>query len=343
MRSLAKALLVAAVIGLGVFYALTLPSVLPPDAFGPRTPDLANGETLFNIGGCASCHATPGQDNRLRLGGGLALKSPFGTFKVPNISSDASAGIGAWTEVQFANSILKGVGRNGEHLYPSLPYTSYQRMPPGDVRDLFAFLKTLPPDSTASQPHVLPFPFNVRRLIGLWKLLFLDGKTFTPNVAKDAQFNRGAYLVEGPGHCAECHSGRNFLGAINSSRRFAGGADLEGDGWVPNITPHPDGLTGWSVADFELFFSTGLTPDGASVSGNMGEVIRNTAKLGPEDRRAIAAYLMMLPSRPGAKPPKRNALPNPRGDSQGQVIKLGCWCSWSIDRTPGGDISQRLK
>jgi mono/diheme cytochrome c family protein len=305
MRFLAKALIVAAVIGVGAFYALTIPSALPPDAFGPRTADLANGEVLFNIGGCAACHVTPGQDNRMRLGGGLALKSPFGTFEVPNISSDANAGIGAWTEVQFANAILRGIGRNGEHLYPSLPYTSYQRMLPDDVRDLFAFLKTLPPDAAGSQPHSLPFPFNVRRLIGLWKVLFLDGKAFTPIPAKDAQYNRGAYLVEGPGHCAECHSGRNFLGAINPSRRFAGGADLEGDGWVPNITPHPDGLASWSVTDFELFLSTGLTRDGASVSGNMGEVIRNISKLNPDDRRAIAMYLPTLPPRRGAKPPKK--------------------------------------
>jgi mono/diheme cytochrome c family protein len=202
MRFLAKALLIAVVISVAAFYALTIPSVLPPDAFAAKRADIANGETLFNIGGCASCHATPGQDDRLRLGGGLALKSPFGTFKVPNISSDANAGIGAWTEVQFANAILRGVGRKGEHLYPSLLYTSYQRMPLGDVRDLFAFLKTLPPDSATLQPHALPFPFNIRRLIGLWKLLFLDGRTFTPDPAKDGQYNSGAYIVEGPGHCA---------------------------------------------------------------------------------------------------------------------------------------------
>src|SRR5262245_12674458 len=305
MRFPAKAALIAVVISVAAVYALTMPSILPADAFASRTADIGNGETLFHIGGCASCHATPGADNPSRLGGGLALKSPFGTFKVPNISSDANAGIGAWTEAQFANAILKGVGRNGEHLYPSLPYSSYRRMPAGDVRALFAFLKTLPPDSAASQPHALAFPFNVRPLIGLWKLLFLDGKTFTPNPAKDDQFNRGAYLVEGPGHCAECHSGRNFLGAINPSRRFAGGADLEGDGWVPNITPHPDGLAGWSVADFELFLSTGLTPDGASVSGNMGEVISNISKLNPDDRSAIATYLLTLAPRPGAKPTKK--------------------------------------
>src|SRR5215813_6315208 len=193
MRFIAKASLIAAVIGIGA-YALTVTSIQPRDAFEPKTADIANGATLFNIGGCASCHMTPSQDDHLKLGGGLTLKSPFGTFHVPNISSDANAGIGAWTEPQFANAILKGVGRNGEHLYPSLPYTSYQRMPLSDARDLFAYLKTLPPDPAASQPHALEFPFNIRRLIGLWKLLFLDGKTFTRDPGKDAQYNRGAYL-----------------------------------------------------------------------------------------------------------------------------------------------------
>jgi mono/diheme cytochrome c family protein len=302
MRSIATALLLLAAVGLAVFYVLTVPSRLPLDALKPRTTDLANGETLFNIGGCASCHATPKQDNRLRLGGGLELESPFGTFKVPNISSDAKVGIGAWTEEQFANAILKGVGRNNEHLYPSLPYTSYQRMSLNDVRDLFAFLKTVPPDASPSRPHVLPFPFNVRRLLGGWKLLFLDGKAFTPDPARDSLYNRGAYLVEGPGHCAECHSNRNLLGAIKPSQRFAGG---EGEGWVPNITPHADGLAGWSVADFEFFLSTGLTPDGYSVSSSMTDVIRNTSKLTADDRRAVATYLVALPARPGKKPVKK--------------------------------------
>jgi mono/diheme cytochrome c family protein len=305
MRSIAKALLLLTVVGLAIFYVLTMPSTLPPEALKPRTADVGNGETLFNIGGCASCHATPKQADRLRLGGGLELKSPFGAFKVPNISSDTKAGIGSWTELQFANAALKGVGRDNEHLYPSLPYTSYQRMSLDDVRDLFAFLKTVPPEGSPSLPHVLPFPFSVRRLLGGWKLLFLDGKAFTPDPGKNALYNRGAYLVEGPGHCAECHSGRNLLGAIKQSQRFAGGADLEGEGWVPNITPHADGLAGWSVADFEFFLSTGLTPDGYSVSSSMADVIRNASKLTADDRRAVATYLVALPARPGRKPVKK--------------------------------------
>jgi mono/diheme cytochrome c family protein len=303
---LLRSVLVLAVLGLGVFYVLTIPSTLPPDVLKPRNADLANGETMFNVGGCSSCHATPKQDDGHKLGGGLALQSPFGTFKVPNISPDLRHGIGGWTELRFVNAVLKGVGPGDEHLYPSFPFTSYQRMALNDVRDLFAFLKTLPPVATASEPHQLPFPFNIRRTLGVWKLLFVDGRQFSPDPSRDAVYNRGAYLVEGPGHCAECHSRRNSLGGINPATRFAGGPDPEGKGgFVPNITPHPDGLAAWAVEDFEFLLETGFTPDGASVTGNMADVVTNTAKLSAADRTAIATYLKSLLPRAGKKPTKK--------------------------------------
>jgi mono/diheme cytochrome c family protein len=201
--------------------------------------------------------------------------------------------------------MLRGVGPNGEHLYPAFPYTSYQRMSVDDVRDLFAFLKTLPAEAVASEPHALPFPFNIRRGLGLWKLLYLDGKAFTPDPAKSAALNRGAYLVEGPGHCAECHSPRNVFGGIIPDRRFAGGIDAEGKGWVPNITPHADGVPSWTAKDMEFFLESGLAPDGASVGDTMSDVISNTSKLTPEDRTAMAAYLKSLPPRAGKAPPKK--------------------------------------
>ncbi len=268
----------------------------------PRTANLANGETLFHVGGCAACHATPKHDNRLRLGGGLSLHSPFGTFRAPNISPDAKAGIGTWTEAQFLAAMLKGIGRNGEHLYPAFPYTSYQRMAVDDVRDLFAFLRTLPADPTPSQPHDLTFPFNIRAGLGLWKLVYLDGRPFTPDPSKDAVVNRGAYLVEGPGHCAECHSARNAAGGIDPARRLAGGATPDGKGWSPNITPHADGIAAWSVEDLTAFLATGFAPEGYAVAGSMAEVIENTGKLSADDRRAIAAYLKAVPARAGRKP-----------------------------------------
>jgi mono/diheme cytochrome c family protein len=303
---LVRSAAVLAILVLAAFYLLTMPSTLPPDTLQPRSADLANGETMFNIGGCSSCHATPKQDDRRKLGGGRALQSPFGTFKVPNISPDPNHGIGGWTELQFANAVLKGVGRGGEHLYPSFPFTSYHRMAVDDVRDLFAFLKTLPPVATASEPHQLTFPFNIRRGLGVWKLLFVDGHQFAPDQSKGAVYNRGAYLVEGPGHCVECHSRRNRLGGIDPSTRFAGGADPEGKGgWVPNITPHSDGLAAWSVNDFEFFLETGLAPDGSGVSGNMAEVVANLSKLSAADRAAIAVYLKALPPREGKAPPRK--------------------------------------
>ncbi len=305
LRTVAVVLLALALAGAGVFYALTIPTLAVTGPLPARTANLANGETMFNVAGCASCHATPKQDDQKRLGGGLALPSPFGTFKVPNISSDPKHGLGAWTEEQFANAMLRGVGRKGEHLYPSFPYTSYQRMALDDVRDLYAFLKTLPAETTPSQPHELPFPFNVRRGLGLWKLLYLDGKPFVPDPAKSAELNRGAYLIEGPGHCAECHSPRSLLGGIVAERRFAGGPNPDGKSWVPNITPHEDGLAKWSAKDIAYLLELGFNPGGDSVGSNMADVVVNTGKLTPADREAMAAYLKSLPPRPGKPPPSK--------------------------------------
>jgi mono/diheme cytochrome c family protein len=305
MKPIIALLAVVALAGAAAFYVLTMPSLAVQGPLAPRTASLANGETMFNVGGCAACHATPKQDDHRRLGGGLALATPFGTFKVPNISPDARFGIGAWPEEAFVNAMLRGVGRNGEHLYPAFPYTSYQRMAVDDVRDLFQFIKSLPAETVASEPHALPFPFNVRRGLGPWNLLYLDGKAFAPDPARSASLNRGAYLVEGPGHCAECHSPRTVLGGIIADRRFAGGVDAEGKGWVPNITPHADGLASWSDKDIAYLLQSGLTPDNDSVGSTMAAVAASMGRLSDADRAAMAAYLKSLPSRPGRAPPKQ--------------------------------------
>jgi mono/diheme cytochrome c family protein len=294
-----------AIAGAAAAFVLTIPLRIPAAALGSRTPDLANGETMFKIGGCSSCHATPKQDDLTHLGGGLALTTLFGTFRAPNISSDSTHGIGSWSEIDFVNAIKMGVSDDGEHLYPALPYPSYQRMRLDDVRDLFAYLKTLPAVTTPSAGHDLGFPFNIRRGLGLWKLLYVDGKAFVPDSSKDQVWNRGAYLVEGPGHCAECHSPRNPIGGIDSNRRFAGGLDAEGKGWVPNITPHADGIPNYAVKDIAYLLETGFTPDLDSVGGSMTEVVKNTSKLSAEDRNAIAVYIKSLPARAGKAPAKQ--------------------------------------
>jgi mono/diheme cytochrome c family protein len=280
-----------------------MPATVPASALGAYTPNVANGREMFYAGGCASCHATPGQDDKTKLGGGLGLKSPFGTFHVPNISPDPNDGIGKWSEADFVTAMQKGTSPDGRHYFPAFPYGSYQHMRLEDVRDLFAHLKTLPAVQGKVRDHDVPFPFNVRRLVGGWKFLFLDGKPFQPDAAKSAEWNRGAYLVNGPGHCAECHSPRNALGGIVTAQRFAGGPNPEGEGWVPNITQKS--LGDYSDKDIAYLLETGQTPDGDSVGGSMTAVIRNTSQLDPEDRNAMAAYIKGLAPVEGPKKPEK--------------------------------------
>ena len=301
LRRLVVLALIAAVVGFGVFWVVTIPATVPASALASHTPNLDNGKTLFLIGGCASCHATPGQDDKIKLGGGVGLKSPFGTFYTPNISPDPNEGIGKWNEANFVTAMVKGTSPDGRHYFPAFPYTSYQRIGTGDLRDLFAYLKTLPAVQDKSKPHDVLFPFNIRRTLGGWKFLFLDGKPFEGDPTKDAAWNRGAYLVNGPGHCAECHSPRNILGGIITAQRFAGGPAPDGDGFVPNITQK--GLS-MSHEQVVKLLETGETPDGDTVGGEMGKVVANTGKLSAEDRAAIATYIKSLPPVDGPKPPE---------------------------------------
>lgn len=294
---------IAAVLGLAAFWYLTAPASVPASALAAHTPDLANGKEMFYASGCASCHAVPKQPDKTRLGGGLALNSPFGTFYVPNISSDPKDGIGAWTDAQFITALTKGTSPEGEHYYPAFPYTSYQHIRFDDLRDLFAYLKTLPGVPGSVRDHDLPFPFNIRRTLGLWKILFLDGKLFEPDPSRSAPWNRGAYLVNGPGHCAECHSPRNALGGTIASLRFTGGPSPDGQGGVPNITQFK--LKSWSEADIAETLESGMTADADRVGGNMVEVVRNTSQLTAADRMAIAAYIKSLPAVEGHKPPPK--------------------------------------
>jgi mono/diheme cytochrome c family protein len=296
------AALIAAAAAFALHWWLTAPVALALPA-PTRNPDLANGQELFNAGGCSSCHAIPNQPDRLRLGGGLALGSPFGTFYAPNISPDPADGIGSWSEADFVNAVMRGISPTGTHYFPAFPYSSYHLASIDDVRDLFAYLKTLPPVPGKVRDHALPFPFNIRHNVGIWKLLFMDTAPFVADAARSPQWNRGAYLVNGFGHCAECHSPRNALGGIIAGQRFAGGPNPEGNGWVPNITQQ--GIGSWSEKDIADFLETGDMPEGDSASGAMRPVIKNLAQLTAEDRAAMAAYLKSLPPVQGPTPPKR--------------------------------------
>jgi mono/diheme cytochrome c family protein len=301
-RTLLVALCVLAA-AFGVYWWLTSPPTLVIVAAAATAPNLANGQIIFNAGGCSSCHAVPNQPDRLRLGGGLAIPSPFGTFYAPNISPDPADGIGRWNEADFVNAVTRGISPEGTNYFPAFPYTSYAHVKVQDVRDLFAYLKTLAQVPGKVRDHDVPFPFNIRRNVGVWKLLFMDDKPFMADPAHSVSWNRGAYLVNGFGHCAECHSPRNFLGGIIAAQRFAGGPDPDGEGWVPNITRK--GLGDWNDKDIAYFLETGQTPDGDSAGGSMVRVIRNTSQLPAEDRAAIAEYIVSLPPVDGPPRPPR--------------------------------------
>ena len=240
------ALFALAIAGAIVFYLLTMPKTVPASELPAHTPDVANGEYIFTAGGCAECHAAPlakckdtKVKDKTRLAGGRCLKTPFGVFNVPNISPDKETGIGNWSTLDFVNAMKRGIGPGGEHLYPAFPYTSYQRMTYEDLIDLKAYLDTLPAVKQKTPPHELAFPYNIRRGLGLWQLLYVDGKTFTPDTKASDELNRGAYLVEGPGHCGECHSPRNSLGGIIQSQAFAGARNPEGKGKIPEHHAEP--------------------------------------------------------------------------------------------------------
>jgi mono/diheme cytochrome c family protein len=308
LRRIFLFLLFAGIVALGAFWWLTEPPARWAPAAVPYTPNPKNGEIIFNAGGCSSCHAVPNQPDRTRLGGGLAIPSPFGTFYAPNISQDPTDGIGRWSEADFVNAVRKGISPDGTHYFPAFPYTSYAHATVQDVRDLFAYLKTLPAVAGKVRDHDLPFPFNIRRNVGIWEWLFFDDRLFMPDQARSPSWNRGAYLVSSFGHCAECHSPRNFLGGIVASERFAGGPDPDGKGWVPNITQK--GLSDWSDKDIAYFLESGQTPDGDSAGGSMVAVIRNTSQLPASDRAAIAEYIKSLPPVEGPpKPPKKDSKP----------------------------------
>ncbi|MGV1917288.1 c-type cytochrome [Rhizobium sp. 22-785-1] len=300
---LAGGIAVAGIAGFGIFMWVTAPERQPPSHWANLgEPDLANGETLFWAGGCASCHAAPDAtgDAVKTLSGGQALPSPFGTFHVPNISPDPQHGIGNWTVAEFGDAMTRGVGKNGEHLYPSFPYTSYARMTAQDINDLFGYLKTLPTSTNDAPAHDLPFPLDMRLALGGWKFLYFDKGAPRVQLANDnasADVARGQYLVEGPGHCGECHTPRTALGGLIKDKWLAGGPNPEGEGTIPDITPGSQAISSWTAADIANYLETGFTPEFDSVGGSMVKVQQNMAKLSTDDRNAIAAYLKAVPAR----------------------------------------------
>lgn len=301
IKRLIGLLVLLAILGGIAFWFVTAPQTVDASVIaGLPEGDAERGERIFWAGGCTSCHAAPkaeGED-RLRLGGGMELATEFGTFVAPNISQDATDGIGNWSAGDLVNAMMKGVSPDGRHYFPAFPYTSYARMKPADIADLHAFLKTLPAVPGAAPGHRLSFPFNIRRGVGAWKLLYMRDEPVVAVDETNEQLVLGRYLVEGPGHCGECHTPRLFSGGPKLDRWLSGARAAEGDGVVPNITPAEQGLGGWSAGDIANYLETGFTPDFDSVGGAMVEVQKNMALLPAADREAIAAYLKAIPGHP---------------------------------------------
>lgn len=300
MRRVVIGVLVVGIVGAGVAWVAALPRPLTAASLPAHAADVNNGERIFWLGGCASCHAAKGAtgDEKLRLGGGQSFQTAFGTFHATNISPDPETGIGRWNPVDLVNAMRQGVSPAGEHYYPAFPYTSYARMRAEDILDLAGFLKTLPPVKQASRPHDVGFPFNIRQGLGLWKLLYLDHRPIAALNSTDQKVNQGQALAEGAGHCGECHTPRNAIGGADRSRWLAGAPALEGEGRVPNLTPSPAALGEWSAGDIAFYLEFGLTPEGKSAGSTMASVVDNLSRLPAEDRDAIAAYLKAIPRIP---------------------------------------------
>jgi mono/diheme cytochrome c family protein len=279
--------------------ALAALSCFFESAFAADTPGavVERGRYLADAGDCVSCHTRVGG---APFSGGLAFSTPFGIIHSTNITPDPQSGIGRWTQTDFERALRQGVGHEGEHLYPVFPYPSFTKTSDADVAALWAFLRSIPPVKYTTPANDVTFPFGQRWLLGVWKRLYFKEGRFVADESKSAEWNRGAYLVEGLGHCGACHSPRNFLGAEDTARAMTGGALKEDTGgrsmaWsAVNLTSSSSGLQSWSMEDLTNYLKLGYSPH-ASVFGPMNSVVMNsTRRLTPADDQAIAAYLKSL-------------------------------------------------
>ncbi|YBV94253.1 cytochrome c (plasmid) [Phyllobacteriaceae bacterium JZ32] len=252
---------------------------------------IERGRYLATVGDCVACHTAPGGKP---YAGGLALETPFGKLVGPNITPDRETGIGAWTDNQFVQAMREGIAPRG-HLYPAMPYPAFAKVNREDILAIRAFLNTLEPVKNAIEPNQLPFPFSIRASMLAWNALNFTPGEFKPDPGKSAEWNRGAYLVEGLGHCGACHTPKTILGGDKNNDALQG-AVLQ-SWFAPNITDAMHkGLGGWSQEDIVQYLKTGANRF-TIASGPMAEAITNsTSKLSDEDLMAIATYLKNMPS-----------------------------------------------
>ena len=290
------------------------------------------GRYLATAGDCVSCHTRPGG---VPFAGGLPLTTPFGVIYSANLTPDLATGIGAWSEQQFARAMHEGIAADGRHLYPAFPYTSYTKVTDQDVHAIYAYLRSLNPVTYTPPPNELRFPFSLRALLGGWNLLYLQPGRYASDPARSAEWNRGAYLVQGLGHCGACHTPRNFLGGERTTQALTGGAYLDeitdeviDDRVIPmdertvrlwsaaNLTQASTGLAAWSAEEIAAYLKSGHNAR-AGAFGPMSLVIANsTSHLSAEDIRAMAVYLKSLPP---AAPPEQSQ-PDAKRRRSGEIV-----------------------
>lgn len=292
MRRLILGLLpVAAFAAAGAATLELWPIGTDPDLLG-LNGNVERGAYLARMAGCIACH-TNAEAGGAPLAGGVALKTDFGTFYSPNLTTDDMHGIGAWTVDEFARAVRQGVSPEGKPYYPAFPYTFYAKLSDQDVADLWAAFQTVPAVAEPSAEQAIRFPFNFRSGLKLWRALFFDARPFEPVEGRSALWNRGKYIVDGPAHCAACHTPRNLLGARQAELDLHGADGLPGGGESPAITAEKLRERGWTVTNLSYALRSGIMPDGDVFGGAMGEVVRDgTAFLSNEDLTAIATYLL---------------------------------------------------
>jgi mono/diheme cytochrome c family protein len=292
-------------IGAGAYFYLnrTDSSVgtAPAVAGAPTSAEvLARGEYLAKAADCTACHTVPGSNKP--FAGGFAFKMPFGTIYSSNITSDEATGIGSWSDDDFVRAVREGVRKDGQHLYPAFPYTSYTQLSRSDVLAIKAYLFSLPKISQPDRPNDLKFPFNQRWAMGFWNAAFFKSQRFQPDPAQSPEWNSGKYLAIALGHCGECHTPRNFGFGLEHGNELAG-ENLQG--WrAYNITSDPvHGIGAWSNSDIASYLSTGHADGRGTASGPMAEAVDNSLRyLNPADTAALVAYLRSVPAREGKNP-----------------------------------------
>lgn len=272
--------------------ALALWPIGVPVALAALEGDAQRGAYLARAGGCIACHSDPGSE-RPALTGGAAIETGFGRFVPPNITPHPEAGIGAWSIEDFARAVRQGIAPDGTPYYPAFPYAFYGDLGDQDIADMWAAFQTVPPQDMAAADHAIGVPFNLRFGLKLWRAAYASGPPVQPDPSRDADWNRGRWLVNGLAHCGACHTDRNMLGGRRPDHTLMGSDDLPDGGKAPAITAQALRLAGWDRAALAFALKSGVKPDGDTFGGGMGEVVRHgTAWLTPQDRTAIAAYLM---------------------------------------------------